>query len=224
MKKIGIVAEDGIKFFLIFGILGAAGIISSTVFPSDINGLNIIKMITGVLFTSLALFSLYFFRNPKRNPPEGRGLIISPADGKVVMIKKVFDDYTGDNSILVSVFMNVFNVHINRSPIQGVIEDISYHSGKFMNAIHGEASSQNERNVICIKGEHKLKTVQIAGLIARRIRCFVKKQQPLKAGEYIGLIQFGSRLDVYMPEGTDIRVKIGDGVKAGESILGVREG
>jgi phosphatidylserine decarboxylase len=119
--------------------------------------------------------------------------------------------------------MNVFNVHINRSPSSGEVVDVKYVKGSFMNAIHGEASEQNERNIVCVKGKFPVKTVQIAGLIARRIRSFVKKGQNIEKGQYIGLIQFGSRLDIYLPSGTEIKVRKGDKVKAGESILGVRE-
>ena len=220
LMSIGIIAKEGYKFFIYFIVLSTIFLSMSVYLPcSSIIICNINKVLSFV-FCFLAFFSLLFFRNPKRKTPEDSKFVISPADGKIVQIKKIDNDYTGNESTIVSVFMSVFNVHINKNPISGIVEKIEYSKGSFMNAAFEEASLKNEQNRVYINGDIKLVVVQIAGLIARRIKCFLKVNDNIKKGDYLGLIQFGSRLDITMPKNVIINVKIGDKVKAGYSILG----
>ncbi|MEP3347455.1 MAG: phosphatidylserine decarboxylase [Litoreibacter sp.] len=168
----------------------------------------------------------YFFRDPVRTVPQRGGLVLSPADGVVSLISEVAPPPElglGDTPVYrVSVFMNVFNCHVNRSPMDGKVTQIAYHKGKFVNASLDKASEHNERNGLAIEtedGQHRIGVVQIAGLVARRIVCFVKVGDMLKAGERFGLIRFGSRLDVYLPEGINPAVSVGTTAVAGETIL-----
>lgn len=218
IMKIGKIAKEGYRFFVFFGIIAILIQLINFYFNS-----RIILWITGsvsFIFAFLSFFSLLFFRNPKRVIPESENIIVSPADGKIVQITEVEDDYTGEKSNLISVFMNVFNVHINRNPISGEVQDVKYKEGKFLNAAYDAASIENEQNMVLIEGVIKIKVIQIAGLIARRIKCFIKKGEPVKKGDYLGLIQFGSRLDITVPKNVKISVKVGDKVKAGSSQLG----
>ncbi|KAG1647549.1 Phosphatidylserine decarboxylase proenzyme [Nymphon striatum] len=163
----------------------------------------------------------YFFRNPVRTVPQREGLVLSPADGVVSLISEVVPPVElglGDAPVYrVSVFMNVFNCHVNRSPMDGKITQIEYHKGKFVNASLDKASEHNERNGLAIESPEGV--VQIAGLVARRIVCFVKTGEELKAGEIFGLIRFGSRLDVYLPKGILPSVSVGTTAVAGETTL-----
>ena len=167
----------------------------------------------------------YFFRTPVRTVPQREGLILSPADGVVSLISEVVPPPElglGDTPVYrVSVFMNVFNCHVNRSPMDGTITQIAYHKGKFVNASLDKASEHNERNGLAIESAdgHRIGVVQIAGLVARRIVCFVKIGDALKAGEVFGLIRFGSRLDVYLPEAILPAVSVGTTAVAGETVL-----
>lgn len=171
----------------------------------------------------LLAFVMYFFRNPERTILQDEGAVISPADGRIVQKRHVTEDkYIGGEAIKVSVFMNVFNVHVNRSPYKGKVIDVDYIPGKLFNASLDKASEFNERNAVLMQtGEgKKLLFVQIAGLVAKRIVCYVKPGDSLERGERFGIIRFGSRVDVYFPTDADINVKIGDKVVAGETILG----
>lgn len=173
----------------------------------------------------LTIWCYYFFRDPKRTTPVRDGLIISPADGIVSMIEPAIPPTElglGDTPLTrVSVFMSVFNVHVNRAPIAGEITAIAYRPGKFLNASLDKASADNERNSLVIQMEdgRNLVVVQIAGLVARRIVCFVDKGAKLATGERFGLIRFGSRLDVYLPEGVAPMVTLGQTMIAGETVL-----
>ncbi|GLQ34239.1 phosphatidylserine decarboxylase proenzyme [Amylibacter marinus] len=167
----------------------------------------------------------YFFRNPVRSVPQKPGLVISPADGVVSLITEVVPPIgleIGDQPVVrVSVFMNVFNCHVNRAPLPGTITKIVYHKGKFVNASLDKASEFNERNELAIKTEagDKIGVVQIAGLVARRIVCFAAEGDKIGAGERFGLIRFGSRLDIYLPLGVQPQVSVGQTAVAGETIL-----
>lgn len=170
----------------------------------------------------VALFLvLNFFRDPERVVPQEQGVAVSPADGKVIKVESMRDPMTGEDRTTVCVFMNVFNVHVNRMPVAGRIVRISYFGGKFLNASFDKASTDNERNAVLVEdAEGKSWTmVQIAGLIARRIICWSEEGDSLKRGQRFGLIKFGSRVDLYLPDGYEPSVRIGDKVFAGQSIL-----
>lgn len=167
------------------------------------------------------VFVLQFFRDPARVIPQEAKAVLSPADGRVIKVERTTDLYGEREAILVSVFMNVFNVHSNRSPVDGVIEKVQYFPGKFVNADLDKASSENERNAIVLRtNEGQIVTfVQVAGLIARRILCYVNKGDVLSRGQRYGFIRFGSRVDVYLPLDATVKVAIGDKVRATETIL-----
>ena len=171
----------------------------------------------------LTLFVSWFFRNPARVIPQGAALVVAPGDGKVIAIEEEFEPrYLKDRSIKLSIFLNVFDVHINRIPCEGLVEDVQYQPGLFMVASKPEATIQNEQNAVMIKTVQgaKVLCVQVAGLIARRIVCWVSPKEKAVRGERYGLIRFGSRMDTFLPIGTVIKVAVGDHVKGGETILG----
>lgn len=167
----------------------------------------------------------YFFRDPIRIIPQQEGLILSPADGVVSLVEDVTPPQElalGDEPLQrISVFMNVFNCHVNRAPIAGKVTEVAYHHGKFLNASLDKASEHNERNSLSIEAPDgtRIGVVQIAGLVARRILCFVKPGDTLGAGHRFGLIRFGSRLDIYLPKGVASLVAVGQTAVAGETIL-----
>ena len=173
----------------------------------------------------LTLFTLWFFRDPERNTPQDSNLIISSADGKVCLIDEAYppEELSMDSQKMkrICVFMNVFNVHVNRSPIKGVAKDIVYKKGQFLNASLDKASDKNERSSLVINTDNgtKIIVVQIAGLIARRILGFISTNHNLEQGERFGLIRFGSRVDIYMPLDAVTKCVVGDTVIAGESVL-----
>ncbi|HUP30011.1 MAG TPA: phosphatidylserine decarboxylase [Usitatibacter sp.] len=166
-------------------------------------------------------FVLQFFRDPPRVIPQGRREILCPADGKVIVVGEVMDPYRKRKAFKVSIFMNVFNVHSQRSPVDGAITDVIYSKGFFVNAAFDKASSDNERNALLLKLDDgtEITCVQVAGLIARRILCYVKAGDRLTRGQRYGFIRFGSRVDVYLPPGSRARVAIGDSVKASSTVL-----
>jgi len=170
---------------------------------------------------AIAAFVLQFFRDPGRVPPSGEHLVISPADGRIVSVGRAVDPYLKRDAVRVSVFMNVFNVHSNRSPVAGVVRDSWYHAGQFLNAALDKASESNERNAIWIRTDRgaDVTCVQVAGLIARRILCYTKAGARLRCGQRFGFIRFGSRVDVYLPPGATPRASIGDKVYGGLSVL-----
>jgi phosphatidylserine decarboxylase len=170
-----------------------------------------------IVFILLSIYIAYFFRNPKRIIPAGNNLLVSPADGRVV---KIYQEAGGGDQTI-SIFLNIFNVHVNRSPISGQLKQLEYKRGKFKAAFDDEASRVNEQNVITISGnEIQVVVKQIAGLIARRVVCWKKPGYNLERGELFGLIRFGSRVDIVMPGHVKIMVKVGDRVWGGTSILG----
>jgi phosphatidylserine decarboxylase len=169
----------------------------------------------------VAVFVIQFFRDPPRAVPPQPNAVLSPADGRIVKVEKVHDPMTERDALLVSVFMNVFNVHSNRAPVDGTVERIQYSAGKFVNADLDKASSENERNAMVMRladGE-RIAVVQVAGLIARRILCYAKVGQRLARGERYGFIRFGSRVDVYLPLSARPKVAVGDIVHATTTIL-----
>ncbi len=168
-------------------------------------------------------FVCYFFRDPDRRVPTGAGLIVSPADGKVIKVESVDQTPFFDGACTrISVFMSVFNVHVNRVPHEGTIRQVNYHPGKFFSANLDKASTDNEHNALLLESPagKQVGFVQIAGLVARRIICAVQPGDVLDRGARFGMICFGSRLDIYLPCETEIRVTVGDKVQAGSSILG----
>lgn len=169
----------------------------------------------------IAIFIIQFFRDPPRAVPAQANAVLSPADGRVVRVQKTVDPYTQTETLLVSVFMNVFNVHSNRSPVDGTIERVDYQAGTFVNADLDKASTENERNALVIKmpGGQRISVVQVAGLIARRILCYVKAGEALARGQRYGFIRFGSRVDVYLPLSARPKVAVGDKVYATSTIL-----
>ena len=190
-----------------------------------------VTLLTGLLGWSFVaflggvatLFSAWFFRNPSRVIPQGSNLIVAPGDGKVIAIEEEFEPrYLKERSLRVTIFLNVFDVHINRLPCDGMVENVQYQPGLFMVASKPEATFMNEQNAVMIKTHEGIKVlcVQVAGLIARRIVCWISPQERAVRGERYGLIRFGSRMDTFLPIGTNLRVAVGQRVKGGETIVG----
>jgi phosphatidylserine decarboxylase len=177
----------------------------------------------GYVSLVLTLFVLFFFRDPERVIPSGNNVVVSPADGRVIVIKDIYEPtYLKQDVKQISIFLSVFNVHVNRSPTGGTIEAVKYNPGKFHVASVDKASLDNEQTAMVIaNGKHKLLVKQIAGLIARRIVCYAKPGDSIKTGERYGLIRFGSRVDIFLPKDTELKVKIGDRVKGGRDVIGV---
>ena len=175
-------------------------------------------VVIGVILVALALFVFYFFRDPERVIPTELGAVVSPADGRIVVITD--EPNNGKPGKRVSIFLAIWNVHVNRSPEAGTITDMEYRPGKFLAAMVARASAENEQNVISLStatGEMMFK--QIAGLIARRVVCWKKRGDVVARGERIGLVRFGSRVDLWVPRDAEILVKLGDNVKGGSSVL-----
>ncbi|MBC2771045.1 phosphatidylserine decarboxylase [Pusillimonas minor] len=174
-----------------------------------------------VVFWLLSLFVLQFFRDPARMAPDGANNVLSPADGRIVAVEEVDDTYAQRRALKISVFMNVFNVHSNRAPVNGSVVSVDYFPGKFVNAALDKASLENERNAMVIRtaSGHTVTAVQVAGLVAKRILCYAKPGDQLYSGQRYGFIRFGSRVDVYLPLGSRPRVSIGDKVSATSTVL-----
>jgi phosphatidylserine decarboxylase len=172
-------------------------------------------------FWIIALFVVQFFRDPPRHVPLQPNAVLSPADGRIVVVETTQDPYARREALKISVFMNVFNVHSNRSPVDGEITHLEYFAGKFVNADLDKASLENERNALVIRtpGGDTVTAVQVAGLVARRILCYVRAGDRLARGQRYGFIRFGSRVDVYLPPDAQPRVAIGDKVSATSTIL-----
>jgi phosphatidylserine decarboxylase len=207
-----------------------SGIIVTEGFPFIIplGGLTLVAFFAGWTWVAFALliltlFVIWFFRNPERTAPENPRLIVSPADGRVLRIEEVTsDELPGRRLLKISIFMNVFNVHVNRIPYPGEVVSIRYREGKFLSADLDKASALNERNSVLIRTDdgREIMVVQIAGLIARRIVCWLKQGTKVERGERFGLIRFGSRVEVFLPPGSTLLVKSGDRVSAGETPIG----
>jgi len=168
-----------------------------------------------------ALFVLQFFRDPPREVPDDPAAVVSPADGRIVAVEKARDPWLDRDALKISVFMNVFNVHSNRAPVDGEVKQVWYHAGRFFNAALDKASLENERNAVWLRTRsgRDVTCVQVAGLIARRILCYVGAGAALSRGERFGFIRFGSRVDVYLPTDAQPVAAIGDKVYAAESVL-----
>ena len=211
-KTVSLIHKEGWKFATIFFLTSSLLLMVSLPFA-----------IIGFLLT---FFVVWFFRDPDRKTPNIKNKIISPADGKICLIDKAKPPkellMDSKEMFRICVFMNVFNVHVNRSPVKGTIREIVYKKGQFLNASLDKASEKNERNSLIIETDDNKEIIvtQIAGLIARRILSFVNNKDKIDVGERFGLIRFGSRVDIYLPEGSKAAVKIGDTVKAGETIIG----
>lgn len=176
-----------------------------------------------LLAVLVTLFIVYFFRDPERFVPEGEDVLISPADGKVIVVEKVFDDrFFKEYVHKISIFMNIFNVHVNRIPQSGTVQKIIYTPGTFYSADTDRGGLRNENCAVLITTaqDKKIAVVQIAGLIARRIVCWLEPGDAVTRGHRFGLIRFGSRVDLYIPGGVEISVRKGQTVKAGETVLG----
>jgi phosphatidylserine decarboxylase len=170
---------------------------------------------------AVAIFVVQFFRDPPRAVPAQANTVLSPADGRIVKVENAHDPHTARDALLISVFMNVFNVHSNRAPVDGTVQRVEYSAGKFISADLDKASTENERNAVVLQldsGE-RVSVVQVAGLIARRILCYVKAGDRLARGQRFGFIRFGSRVDVYLPPAARPRVAVGDKVHATTTIL-----
>lgn len=205
------IAPEGIPFLL---PLGAVGALLTAWTP------------WGALAFLPAVFSAWFFRNPSRVPPSAPGLLISPADGKVVLVQAMHEPmFLRKNCVRVSIFMSPMDVHVNRMPLSGLVRNVRYTEGKFHIASKPIASQVNEQCAVHIESENgeDVMVVQIAGTLARRIVCDVRPGHTLKAGERFGLIRFGSRVDVYVPEEYDLSVTVGQRVKAGRTVIAVRK-
>lgn len=211
MKNEGVpIVKEGLPFIALVGV-ASVGFAIGGIWPLSL------------LFLLLTLFTVYFFRNPERLAPIGSLLAVSPADGKVIFVgKAVESDFLKEEVQKVSIFMSVFDVHVNRVPLDGTVRNMRYHRGRFMAAFEEGASEENERNAMLIetpKG-HLLVVVQVAGLIARRIVCYPPIGSFIMKGQRMGLIRFGSRCDVYLPNDAEVLVKMGERVVGGETILG----
>jgi len=193
-----------------------------------------LTMFTGLLFALgwkntasaslvLTLFVLFFFRDPERTIPAGADVVVSPADGKVLVVKDIYEpDFLKKDVKQISIFLSVFNVHVNRSPCAGTVEVVKYNPGRFHVASVDKASLENEQTAMVIaQGDRKILVKQIAGLIARRIVCYARPGDSIRTGERYGLIRFGSRVDIFLPRTAEIRVKPGDRINGGRDIIGV---
>ena len=209
------VAREGIPFILI------AVAVAMVAFALALTKRSWPLWLIAFMLTLIALWVAYFFRDPERTGDRGDKLVISPADGRISHIVEVDEPtFVHGKAIRISVFMNVFNVHVNRYPVSGVVQYTHYNPGKFLNAATEKSSLENEQMSVGIQsGPYKILVRQIAGLIARRIVTYSKLGDPASQGERFGLIRFGSRVDVFVPVGSTIRVKIGDTPAAGTTVL-----
>lgn len=197
-------------------------------FVGGLAGATILAALVGwtvpaVVVGGFALFTAWFFRNPARTIPQALNAVVAPGDGKVIAIEEEFEPrYLKEKSIRLTIFLNVFDVHINRIPCEGTVEGVAYQPGQFLVASKPEATLRNEQNAVMLKAPDgkKVLCVQVAGLIARRIICWVGQGDRVERGERYGLIRFGSRMDTFVPLGTKVRVAVGDRVKGGETIVG----
>jgi phosphatidylserine decarboxylase len=210
MNHTSYIISEGIPFII------PLGVVTVIAFIAGFTGI-------AVLLLFLTLFVIWFFRNPERATPENPLQLISPADGKVIGIEEVASEEHPDRTLLkISIFMNIFNVHVNRIPFSGEVLSLRYKPGKFLSANLDKASALNERNTVLIRAKdgREIRVVQIAGVIARRIVCWLKEGMKVTKGERFGLIRFGSRVELFLPLGSTLLVKKGDKVRAGVTPIG----
>ena len=208
-------AREGLLFIAI------AAVIAAGAFGFAISRRSWGLWLAALVLLLLALWVAYFFRDPERVGERGPSLVVSPADGKLIMITEVDEPgFVKGRAIRLSIFMNVFNVHVNRYPVDGVVKYVHYNKGKFFNAAAEKSSLENEQMSVGIDtGKYRILVRQIAGLIARRIVTYSKLDEKVKQGERMGIIRFGSRVDVFIPPGSTIKAKLGDATVAGVTIL-----
>jgi phosphatidylserine decarboxylase len=209
-------AREGLLFIAI------AAVVAASAFGFAISRRSWGLWLAAFVLLLLALWVAYFFRDPERVGDRGASLVVSPADGKLIMITEIDEpSFVRGRAIRLSIFMNVFNVHVNRYPVDGVVKHIHYNKGKFFNASAEKSSLENEQMSVGIEtGGHRILVRQIAGLIARRIVTYSKLGETVRQGDRMGIIRFGSRVDVFLPPGSTVRAKLGDVTTAGVTILG----
>jgi len=209
-------AREGLLFIAIAAVIAIGG------FGFAITRRSWGLWLAAFVLLLLALWVAYFFRDPERLGERGPSLVVSPADGKLIMITEVDEpSFIKGRAIRLSIFMNVFNVHVNRYPVDGIVRYVHYNKGKFFNAAAEKSSLENEQMSVGIDtGRYRLLVRQIAGLIARRIVTYSKMDEKVRQGERMGIIRFGSRVDVFLPHGSKVRAQLGDVTTAGVTILG----
>ena len=202
--------------------IGIAALIAAGAYAAAFNRRSWPIWLVAFLLTIIALWVAYFFRDPEREGQRGEQLVIAPADGRVIMITEVDEPaFIHGRATRVSIFMNVFNVHVNRYPISGTVKYRHYNPGKFLNAAAEKSSLENEQSSVGIEqGPYRVLVRQIAGLIARRIVTYSREGEKVEQGERMGIIRFGSRVDVFVPTDTKIQVKLGDLTVAGTTVVG----
>ena len=209
------IAVYGVKFVLI----GLALTITFSLWSASKDSL--LLFILAIVLALITLFLVFFYRNPERLIPEDKNLILSIADGTILSVEEIENDFIGDNGKKVSIFLSVFDVHINRIPVDGKIEYIKYSPGQFLKAFENDASDNNEQTEIGLDfGSGKMIFKQIVGILARRIEYNLDEGQKVKSGDIFGMIHFGSRAELFLPENVTVSVKPGQAVKAGETIIG----
>jgi len=212
--KILPIASAGLPYILILGIISAV----LALIP------NTTSKVIGLIFLILTLFCIFFFRDPERNIPQDPSFILSPADGKILEIVEEVAPQLGEKVKVIKIFLSIFNVHIQRAPFSGKVVKIEYKEGKFLDARHPKASDENENNSITIEGENcKMVVKQIAGMIARRILCWVKVGDRVERGTRLGIIQFGSQVDLFVPNDIEIICHKGEDVVGGQTILALNK-
>jgi phosphatidylserine decarboxylase len=209
-----------------FGLIVIAALIAAGAYALALNRRSWPLWLIAFALTLVALWVAYFFRDPERLGQRGERLVIAPADGKVVMITDVDEPtFMRERAVRVSIFMNVFNVHVNRYPVSGTVRFVERKPGRFMNAAAEQSSMENEQTSIGLETRaSRILVRQIAGLIARRIATYAVEGQQVQQGDRMGLIRFGSRVDVFLPAGSDVRVKTGDVTYAGVTVVGELRG